>query len=133
MNSSTSAGTSSRWGTVGQVLTGLVAASALLAAVTAVSDVTAADHATLVVQTWRMYGLFLCGGMFALLALRPRVHGAVWALMIANKAALTVTTVAYSTHGGIAEATKTVGWDGTLTVVLIAAFVMCRANSESRS
>ncbi|WP_285579519.1 hypothetical protein [Actinoallomurus iriomotensis] len=132
MNAST-AGTSSRWRTTGQVLTGLAAVSALLAAVTAVSDVTAADHATLVVQTWRMYGLFLCGGMFALLALRPRVHGAVWALVIANKAALTVTAAAYSAHGGIAEAAKTVGWDGTLTVALIAAFVMCRANSESRS
>jgi hypothetical protein len=70
-----------------------------------------------------MYGLFLCGGLFVLLALRPQVHGAVWALVISNKAALTITMAAYLTRGGIAEAATTVGWDGGLT----AAYLMSRA------
>jgi hypothetical protein len=133
MNTLTSADTASRWRTIGQTLTWLAAISALTAAGSAISDVTAADHTTLVVQTWRMYGLFLCGGLFVLLALRPHVHGAVWALVISNKAALTITTAAYLTHGGIAEATKTVGWDGALTVVLITAYLMSRANLASRA
>jgi hypothetical protein len=76
-----------------------------------------------------MYGLFLCGGLFVLLALRPQLHGAVWALVICNKAALTITAAAYVTHGGIAEATKTVGWDGALTVVLITAYFISRAKT----
>jgi hypothetical protein len=133
MSSVTPAGTSSRWRTAGQVLTWLAAMSALTAAASAITDVTGADHTTLVVQTWRMYGLFMCGGLFVLLALRPQVHGAVWALVISNKAALTITTVAYLTHGGIAEATRTVGWDGALTVVLLTAYLMSRADLRSRA
>ncbi|GAB2804932.1 hypothetical protein GCM10027176_07340 [Actinoallomurus bryophytorum] len=133
MSTLTSTGTSSRWRTIGQALTGLAAISALVAAGSAISDVTSADHTTLVVQTWRMYGLFLCGGLFVLLAVRPRVHGAVWALVILNKAALTVTTAAYLAHGGIAEAAKTVGWDGALTVVLVTAYLMSRADPTGRA
>lgn len=122
--------TSSRRRTTGQVLTWLVAISALIAAGTAISDVTTADHATLVVQTWRMYGLFLCCGLFVLLALRPQVHGAVWALVIANKAALTVTTAAYLAHGGIAEAGTTLGGDGVLTLALVVAYFMSRGGTR---
>jgi hypothetical protein len=133
MKTSTSADTSSRWRTIGQALTWLAAISALTAAGSAICDVTAADRTTLVVQTWRMYGLFLCGGLFVLLALRPQVHGAVWTLVISNKAALTITTGAYLAHGGIAEATTTVGWDGALTVVLITAYLMSRVNPTSRA
>jgi hypothetical protein len=133
MSTLTSAGTSSRWRAIGQALTWLAAISALIAAGSAISDVTGADHATLVVQTWRMYGLFLCGGLFVLLALRPRVHGAVWALVISNKAALTITTAAYLANGGIAEAAKTFGWDGALTVVLVIAYLMSRADLTGRA
>jgi peptidoglycan/LPS O-acetylase OafA/YrhL len=133
MSSVTPAGTSSRWRIAGQALTWLAAISALTAAASAISDVTTADHTTLVVQTWRMYGLFLCGGLFVLLALRPQVHGAVWALAILNKAALAITAAAYVTHGGIAEATGTVGWDGALTVVLLTAYLMSRADLTSRA
>lgn len=133
MNTSTSAGMSSRRRAIGQALTWLAAISALAAAGAAVSGLPAADHTTLVVQTWRMYGLFLCCGLFVLLALRPHVHGAVWALVISNKAALTITTAAYLTHGGIAEATKTVGWDGALTAVLVTAYLMSRASPTTRA
>ncbi|MGI8336777.1 hypothetical protein ACRYCC_43125 [Actinomadura scrupuli] len=133
MSTVTSVGTSSRWRTIGQALTWLAAISALAAAGSAISDVTAAGPDTLVVQTWRMYGLFLCGGLFVLLALRPHVHGAVWALVIANKAALTITSAAYLTHGGIAEAAKTFGWDGALTIVLITAYVMSRGVLTGRA
>jgi hypothetical protein len=127
MNSSVSAAVSSRWPAIGRVLTWLAAVSALAAAVAAVSDVTGADNSVLVVQTWRMYGLFLCTGLFVLLALRPRVHGAVWALLIADKAALALTAGVYLARGGAAEAASTVGWDGGLAVILTAAYLMTRA------
>ena len=62
-----------------------------------------------------MYGLFLCAGLFALLASRPQVHGAVWAVAIANKAALAVTTAASPRHtAGSRKPAQTVGWDGGL-------------------
>ncbi|GAA4604186.1 hypothetical protein GCM10023195_14190 [Actinoallomurus liliacearum] len=118
----------SRWRAAGRVLTWLAAVSALAAAVSAISDVTQADDTALVVQTWRMYGLFLCTGLFVLLALRPRVHGAVWALLIADKAALALTAAVYLTRGGAAEAASTIGWDGGLAVILTAAYLMTRVS-----
>lgn len=111
----------------GRALTWLAAVSALAAAVSAVAGLPQAADASLVVETWRAYGLFLSAGLFILLALRPRLHAAVWGLAIVNKAALTITAAVYLLHGGIADAGTTVGWDGGLTVVLIAAFLMTRA------
>lgn len=119
--------------TAGRALAGLAALSALAAAISCIGDLSKADNATLVVQSWRMYGLFLCTGLFALLAARPEGNGAVWALGIANKAALTLTAAHYMTVGGIAESAKTVSWDGGLTVVLIAAYLLCRTGAARRS
>lgn len=127
MNASMSvAAVPSRWRAAGRVLTWLAAVSALAAAVSAISDVTEAGDATLVVQTWRMYGLFLCAGLFVLLALRPRVHGAVWALLIADKAALALTAAVYLARGGAAEVASTIAWDGGLAIALTAAYLMTR-------
>lgn len=127
MNPSSSTSTRSGPQRAGVVLTWLVAVSALVAAVSAIPDVTRAGDATLVVQTWRMYGLFLCCGLFVLLAMRPDAHGPVWALVIGNKAALTVTAAIYLGHGGIAEAAKTAGWDGGLTAALVVAYLLSRS------
>lgn len=115
---------------IGRALLWLVAVEAVGASVAAVSDVINASGSVLVVETWRMYGLMLCVGLFVLLALRPRVHGAVWALVIANKAALTVTATAYALHGGVDEATTIAGWDGSITVLLIVAYVLCRGRRD---
>jgi hypothetical protein len=137
MSTVTSAGTPAtaaiRWRTIGRVLTWAAAIAAISAAVSAVSDVTAADNAALIVQSWRMYGLLLCGGLFVLLALRPRVHGAIWALVIGHKAALAITAATFVAHGGIPEAAETLGWDSALAVVLITAYVMSRAKSTGPS
>jgi hypothetical protein len=110
---------------IGRGLMWFAAFEAVGASVAALSDVLKADGSALVVETWRMYGLMLCAALFVLLALRPQVHGAVWALVIANKAALTVTCAAYAIHGGVDEATTIVGWDGSLTVILVVAYFLC--------
>jgi hypothetical protein len=122
--------TSNRLLRAGQVLAWLASVSALAAALSCIADVSKAGDATLVVQTWRMYGLFLCAGLFAILAHRPEGNGALWALAIANKAALTITAIHFLTLGGVAEASKTVGWDGALTVTLVAAYVLTRAGAR---
>jgi hypothetical protein len=110
---------------LGRGLMWLAAVEAVGAGVAAISDVVDANGSVLVVETWRMYGLMLCVGLFVLLALRPQVHGAVWALVIANKAALTVTATAYAVHGGVDEATTIAGWDGSITVLLVVAYLLC--------
>jgi hypothetical protein len=116
----------------GRALAWLASVSALAAALSCITDVSRAGDATLVVQTWRMYGLFLCAGLFAILARRPERNGALWALAIANKAALTITAIQYLHLGGVAEASKTLGWDGALTVTLVTAYVLIRSAAGAR-
>ncbi|MEV6772413.1 hypothetical protein AB0N05_27645 [Nocardia sp. NPDC051030] len=111
----------------------LAALSALAAALSSIADLHHAGNETLVVQAWRMYGLFLCAGLFAVLARQPDRNGAIWALMIANKLALTVTAIYFLDRGGVADAGTTVAWDGGLTVALIAAFVLCSLGTRARA
>jgi hypothetical protein len=97
------------------------------AAVAAVSDlptVLAAGRGSAVVETWRLYGFVLFTGLFAWLAVRPRGHRGIWELVIANKLALTVTGIAFVWHGGVTGAAGVVTWDGLLTAVLVAAYVV---------
>jgi hypothetical protein len=116
----------------GQALAWLAALSALAAALSCAADLHHAGNDTLMVQAWRMYGLFLCAGLFAVLARRPDGNGAIWALTIANKLALTVTAIYFLGKGGVAEAGKTVAWDGGLTLTLIAAFLLCALGARAR-
>jgi len=117
--------------TAGRILTSLAALAALAAALSCVTDIGNAGHATLVVQAWRMYGLFLCAGLFALLARRPQGNGGLWALTIANKLALTLTAISFTVAGGIAESASTLTWDGALTITLATAYLLCRAGTRN--
>ena len=104
----------------------IAAAAAGGAALTAISAVLGADGATKIVETWRMCGLVVFTGLFALLALRPLQYRGVWELVLFNKLALTVTALAYTAYGGISGTASIVVWDGGLSVLLIAAYVCCR-------
>ena len=110
-----------------QALLWLAAVAAAGSAVSAVSDVAAAGGTTRVVETWRAYGFLVFAGLFVLLALRPHGYRGVWELVIANKVALTVTALAYASSGGIAGTGTIIGWDGGLSVLLVAAYVLSRA------
>jgi hypothetical protein len=101
----------------------LAAVGAAGAVISDVPTVLAAGRGTAVVETWRLYGFFLFTGLFACLAVRPHGHRGIWELVIANKLALTITGVAFVWHGGITGGADVVIWDGSLTVVLVAAYV----------
>ena len=111
---------------IGKALLWIAAAAAGGAALTAISAVLGADGATKIVETWRMCGLVVFTGLFALLALRPLQYRGVWELVLFNKLALTVTALAYTAYGGISGTASIVVWDGGLSVLLIAAYVCCR-------
>lgn len=68
--------------------------------------------------------MFVFAGIFALLAWRPLSLPGVFELAIAHKLAMTV--VAVSAGSAVGAAAAAIG-DGALTVVLIAAYVLCRA------
>ncbi|MBB6351728.1 hypothetical protein ACWGH8_19005 [Nonomuraea muscovyensis] len=119
-----------RWFQVGRGLLILAALAAAAAGAGAIGEVAGAGPEALIAQTWRMYGLFLCAGLFGVLAWRPDTHVSVWTLLIANKAALTVTAVAYLAAGGAPGAAETAAWDGALTAVLVLAFLTTRRRTS---
>jgi hypothetical protein len=121
-----SSATASQRERYGRALLWIAVVGAVGAAAAAVSAVLGADGATKIVETWRLYGLIVFAGLFALLALRPLHYRGVWELVMFNKLALTVTALAYAAHGGIAGAGSIVAWDGGLSLVLAAAYVCCR-------
>ncbi len=110
-----------------QAMLWLAAVAAAISAITAIGDVATADGSSKVVETWRAYGFVVFAGLFALLALRPHGYRGVWELVIFNKLALTVTAILYSVHGGVADTGTIIGWDGGLSVLLVAAYVLSRA------
>lgn len=117
---------------------GLLWLAALAAAVAAVgSAATTADtgDGTVVVETWRTVGLATFAGLFAVLALRPGVHVAVWLAVGANKLALGLAglLVLAGAEGGAPEgAVDLVVFDGALAALLLAAFVLVRPARVAR-
>jgi hypothetical protein len=111
---------------VGRVLLWLAAAGAAAAALGAYGAVADAEPAVTVVETWRAYGFVVFAGLFALLAVRPRGYRGVWALVIFHKVAMTVTALVYTRNAAIEGTGTILVWDGTLSVLLVLAFVLCR-------
>ncbi|MFE6977838.1 hypothetical protein [Streptomyces sp. NPDC057682] len=113
-----------------RVLLAIATVGAVGAAIAQIQVVFDAGGATKVVETWRLYGFVVFAGLFALLAARPLGNLAVWLLVITNKLALTLTAVAYEAHGGIVDTGTIIGWDGGLTVLLLAAFAASRLGAR---
>ncbi|MFI7429596.1 hypothetical protein ACIBPB_21605 [Micromonospora sp. NPDC049836] len=110
----------------GRVLLWLSAVGAVGAAAGAYGAVADAEPAVTVVETWRAYGFVVFAGLFALLAVRPRGYRGVWPLVIFHKVAMTVTALVYARNAAIEGTGTILVWDGTLSVLLVLAFVLCR-------
>ncbi|MGW4155878.1 hypothetical protein ACWEDF_22265 [Micromonospora chersina] len=111
---------------IGRVLLWLAAIGAVAAALGAYGAVADAEPAVTVVETWRAYGFVVFAGLFALLAVRPRGHRAVWVLVIFHKVAMTMTALAYSRDAAIEGTGTVLVFDGALSVLLVLALVLCR-------
>jgi len=111
---------------IGQALMALAAVSAFVAALSDVATVVNAPASTTVVETWRLCGFALFTGLFALLAARPSGYRGLWELAIANKLALTAAAVGFAAHGHITGTSQVLLWDGSLTVLLIVAYIACQ-------
>jgi hypothetical protein len=124
--------TTNKEGTVGTgrdrvatILMSAAALAALLAFVGAVGPAVSANPETQVVEMWRMYGLLVFAGLFALLALRPRHYPGVWELVIFHKVALAL-TAASLLGGETADALSVAVVDGVLAAMTIAAYWLAR-------
>lgn len=107
-----------------RVLLVLAAAGALVAMISAIGTVADAGPATRMVETWRLLGFGTFAGLFALLAYRPRYYAGVWELAIANKLTLALFGLAYG--AGTKDASNVLASDGTLALLLVAAYVLSR-------
>lgn len=103
----------------------LAALGALSSFVGAIGTTFSADPATQVVESWRMWGVLVFGGLFALLALRPRRSPGVWELVILHKAATAATLVA----GGVADALTVALVDGALAIMTVVSYLLARGYS----
>jgi hypothetical protein len=112
--------------TVGRVLAGIAAAAALVAAAAAIVDVVGAGADTRIVETWRMIGLAVFAGLFALLAARPHALPYLWELVLASKLALTVAALGYQLAGSATGTATILAADGGLFVLLFAAYLCVR-------
>ena len=111
---------------IGRALMALAAVSALVAALSDIATVVSAPASTAVVETWRLCGFVLFTGLFALLAARPGGYRGVWELAIVNKLALTAAAVGFAAHGHVAGTSQVLLWDGSLTVLLVVAYIACQ-------
>src|SRR5690606_20276325 len=66
----------------------IMAVCAIAAAYAALSTLTPVAPDLVWLSTWQMLGFALFAGMFALLAIRPRLSAGVWELCFLNKAGL---------------------------------------------
>ena len=119
-----SPGRASRRDQAARVLLVLAAAGALVAMISAIGTVADAGPAARMVETWRLLGFGTFAGLFALLAYRPRYYAGVWELAIANKLALALFGLAYG--AGTKDASNVLASDGTLALLLVAAYVLSR-------
>lgn len=115
----------------GQLLLLAAALAASLAAIVAVTslDIRAPSDG-LMVEAWRAFGLGVFAGLFGLLAWRPHALPGVWELLIAHKVAMTLIAASASEA---AEADTIVVADGSLTLVLVVAYVLLRADRAWRT
>ena len=110
---------------VAQVLLWLSALAAALAAAGGVGEVLASAPAGRFVELWRVVGFATFAVIFGVLAAHGRrVPAGIWIAVIANKLVLTGFGLAWSTSADGAAAA--VWWDGALSLVLIAAFLLTR-------
>ena len=107
---------------LGTVLLSVCAVGAILSAVSAVATVSDASSATEAVETWRLVGFVFFAGVFVLLALAPRQLRGLWELTIVAKLALPVAGATFLR--GSTDATTFVIFDGVVTALLVAAYVL---------
>lgn len=113
-----------RWQDIlGRALMALACLGALFAFYSSIATVRAASTETVWVETWRMFGFLVFAGMFALLAVRPRLSPGIWELGFFHKAAMGVSMLLLPKAS---EAITAGTVDAVLAVLIAVAYVCTR-------
>ena len=110
--------------TTARVLLGIAAIGAFTSFVLKIGPTVDAGPATQAVEAWRMVGLATFAGLFALLTWRPIGYPGVFEIAIGSKVALAV--LGLTLVASADDASDFVVFDGTLAVVLVAAYLFAR-------
>lgn len=108
---------------IGRTLLVLCSAATLVALVQGITIVLAAPADQIVVETWRTLGYVVFAGMWALLAVWPRSLPGVWELLLFHKI---VVTILYFSYGDALFARTAAFIDLSVSVLTVAALVLCR-------
>ena len=108
---------------VGRALLLLCALSTTAAFIDGAYRVGAAPAEWLLTEFWRTTAFLVFGGMWALLAVRPRSQRGMWELIVLHK---TLVTVHALTVLDLPGAAQTAWVDGALVAATVAAWVLCR-------
>lgn len=99
---------------------------AVFAFATSLNAVRMGGPETVIAESWRLFGLLVFAGIFLLLASRPQLYPGIWELAILHKAA--TATYLFAFANDVPEATATAALDGGLTIVLVVAYLLVRAD-----
>ena len=108
---------------LGSFLMWVAASGALLAFVSGISVVASTTSNVVWLETWRNFGFLMFAGMFALLALRPRLSPGIWELAFFHKATMAISALFLIDVNEAAEAGLI---DGILAVMLLIAYLCMR-------
>lgn len=85
-----------------------------------------AGPGTVIAESWRLFGPLVFAEIFLLLASRPQLYPGIWELAIIHQAA--TATCLFSVASDAPEAAAAATLDGGLTVVLVVAYLLARAD-----
>lgn len=106
---------------IAQILLIITAILALLAGVGVLSDIGNVSKDALVVEMWRIVGLFTFAALFGVLAYKPTVNRPLWSIVIANKLVLTIVGIVLIGQANVPGAHDVAIFDGGITAVLLVA------------
>lgn len=106
----------------------IAALGALVSLIGSVGALATAGPDGVVVEGWHAYGFVVFAGLFALLALRPRLYPGVWELAIFHKAAMALTGASLLGSGATDAPTVALA-DGALALILVVPYVLARGYS----
>lgn len=110
----------------GRVLLAVASAAAAAASIAELAGLAEVGQDVAMLAGWRALGLAAFAGLFALLAWRPLGYPGMFELAIGHKLAMTL--YALSQLGASTDAGTVAAADGLLTVALVTAYVLVRAN-----
>jgi hypothetical protein len=108
---------------IGRGLMGLDALTTLIPLISGILVLTTVPDDRIITEAWRTFAYAVFVGLWAVLAIWPRTLPGLWEVLIFQKTAITVFSLAMLSKP---EAAQTAVVDSILVVTTVAAYILCR-------